>query len=89
MDGDVAHIETLFQDGKDPNDACADQLKTTCQIEVEPGKYMIEFAGEDLYGLDVPSDEELCLAVRALYANINVTPAPQRRIILRYLATSI
>jgi hypothetical protein len=34
-------------------------------------------------------DEELCLAVRALYANINVTPAPQRRIILRYLATNI
>jgi hypothetical protein len=62
IDGDVAHIETVFRDGKDPNDACADQLETACQIEVEPGQYTLEFADEDVFGLDVPSDEEICLA---------------------------
>ena len=31
-------------------------------------------------------NEELCLAARALYANIGVTPEPHRRVILRYVA---
>lgn len=60
VDGSLAHVETTFIDGKDPNDACANSLVTTCEIEVEPGNYTIEFAAEDK-SLEVPSDEVVCL----------------------------
>ena len=33
-------------------------------------------------------NEDLCLAARALYANIGVTPEPHRRVILRYMAAN-
>ncbi|HLT39104.1 MAG TPA: hypothetical protein VK034_22625 [Enhygromyxa sp.] len=59
-DGLVAHIETVFQDGKDPNDACAEPLETTCEIEVEPGSYTLEFAGEQ-YQLEVPGAGRVCI----------------------------
>ena len=45
-DGNTAHIETVFQDGKDPNAACFGPLLTTCEVEVEPGTYTLEFADE-------------------------------------------
>jgi hypothetical protein len=68
IDGSHAHVETVFQDGKDPNDACAQSLQTMCQVEVEPGTYTIEFAGDDTQMITVPSDEVVCLAGGALEA---------------------
>lgn len=60
VDGSHAHVETTFKDGKDPNHACANSLMTTCEVEVEPGSYTIEFADEDST-LEVPSAEVVCL----------------------------
>ena len=37
---------------------------------------------------DQARNEDLCLAARALYANIGVTPDPHRRVILRYIAAN-
>lgn len=59
-DGFAAHIGTVFQDGKDPNDACASALETICEIEVEPGTYTLQFAGEE-YELEVPSQNRVCI----------------------------
>jgi hypothetical protein len=58
-DGLTAHIETVFQDGKDPNSGCAGPLETTCEVDVEPGTYMLEFGGEQRMIL-VPGGERTC-----------------------------
>ena len=58
-DGLVAQVETVFQDGKDPNDACNGALETTCEVTVEAGTYTIEFAGEQR-ALIVPGGEPTC-----------------------------
>jgi hypothetical protein len=59
-DGATATVKTVFEDGKDPNDACAGPLRTTCEVVVEAGSYTIEFADEQ--GLImVPDGTPLCL----------------------------
>jgi hypothetical protein len=60
-DGMTAHIETVFQDGKDPNAACPGPLETSCEIDVEPGTYTLEFAGEQRM-IVVPDGEQTCFS---------------------------
>jgi hypothetical protein len=60
VDGQLAHIETVFQDGKDPNDGCAGPLETTCVVDVEPGTYTIEYADEQI-GFFVPGGQRFCV----------------------------
>jgi hypothetical protein len=60
VDGQLAHIETVFQDGKDPDDSCAGPLETTCAVDVEPGTYTVEYADEQ-YDLVVPGGERICI----------------------------
>lgn len=60
VDGQLAHIETVFQDGKDPNDGCAGPLETTCVVDVEPGTYTIEYADEQI-GFFVPGGQRFCI----------------------------
>lgn len=58
-DGSTAHIETVFRDGKDPNDACAPPLETTCEVAVEPGTHTLVFADEQ-HEFEVPSNSRIC-----------------------------
>jgi hypothetical protein len=60
-DGFDAHVETVFQDGKDPNDACIGPIMTTCEVLVEPGTYTIEFDGEEVV-IVVPDGDQACFA---------------------------
>jgi len=60
VDAQHAHIETIFQDGKDPDDACAGPLETTCEVDVEPGTYTLEYAGEQ-HEIVVPAGERTCI----------------------------
>jgi hypothetical protein len=62
VDGFVAHVQTVFQDGKDPDHACANSIVTSCEVAVEPGVYTIEFADEKPEQLEVPGDQQVCLA---------------------------
>ncbi|MFO7562748.1 MAG: hypothetical protein R6X02_08920 [Enhygromyxa sp.] len=59
-EGSAVQIETVFRDGKDPNDACAPALEATCELEVEAGTFSLEFAGEQ-YELEVPSQNRVCI----------------------------
>jgi hypothetical protein len=56
VDGLNAHIETVFKDGRDPNDACAGPVEATCEVVVEPGTYTLDFDGDEL-AIAVPEDE--------------------------------
>ena len=67
VDGSTAHIQTVFQDGKDPDHSCPGPLMTSCEVTVEPGSYTLEFDGEQLpivvpggeacFGPDFDTDE--------------------------------
>jgi hypothetical protein len=59
-DAAKVQIETVFQDGKDPNDGCGGPLTATCTLEVEPGTYTMAF-GDEQAELTVPSNDRLCL----------------------------
>jgi hypothetical protein len=59
VEGNTAHIETVFQEGKDPNSACADPLETTCEVDVEPGTYTLSFRDEQQM-ITVPGGEQTC-----------------------------
>lgn len=63
MDGQLVLIETVFQDGKDPNDGCAGPLQTTCEVDLEAGTYTVEYADKQ-YGYHVPGGERFCIAGR-------------------------
>src|SRR5690606_28748946 len=60
VDEQLVHIETVFQDGKDPNDGCAGPLETTCTVDLEPETYTIEYADEQ-YGYFVPGGQRFCI----------------------------
>lgn len=60
VDDQLAHIETVFQDGKDPNDACAGPLETSCSVDVEAATYTLEYAGDQI-GYFVPGGERVCI----------------------------
>jgi len=59
VDGSTAHIQTVFQDGKDPDHSCQGPLMTICEVTVEPGSYTLEFGGEQL-PIVVPGGEQAC-----------------------------
>lgn len=56
VDGSTAHIQTVLQDGKDPDHSCQGALETTCEVTVEPGDYTLEF-GDDHLPIVVPGGE--------------------------------
>lgn len=62
VDGQHAHIETVFKDGKDPNDACAPPVEGTCEVVVEPGDYTLEFDGEQQM-IAVPGGDHVCFGI--------------------------
>jgi hypothetical protein len=59
VSGLEAHIETVFKDGKDPNDLAAAPLEGSCEVAVEPGDYTLDFDGEELF-ISVPGGEHVC-----------------------------
>lgn len=59
VDGHNAHIETVFKDGRDPNDACVSGPEATCEVVVAPGDYTLDFDGEEQM-LSVPDGEHVC-----------------------------
>lgn len=75
-DGASALIETVFQDGKDPNSACNGALETTCEAEVDVGTHAVEFAGEQ-YEIEVPSDGSVCILEAATGPNNPPKPRPE------------
>ena len=60
VDGATVRVTTLFQDGRDPDDACAGPLTATCEAEVEAQGYRVEFNGQDQQVI-VPLPDEICL----------------------------
>jgi hypothetical protein len=61
VDGSTAHIQTVFQDGKDPDDSCRGPLETSCEVSVEPGSYIHAFDGDDR-SIVVPGGEPACFS---------------------------
>jgi len=59
-DGSTLHIETVFQDGRDPDDGCAPPLETSCSASAPDGEYTVEF-GSESYPLSIPSGGTVCL----------------------------
>jgi hypothetical protein len=59
VSGFDAHIDTVFKDGKDPNDALGPALHNSCEVVVEPGDYTLDFAGDERM-ITVPGDEHVC-----------------------------
>ena len=62
MSGFDAHIDTVFKDGKDPNDALGPALENSCEVAVPPGKYALTFADGNR-ALTVPGDDYVCFGV--------------------------
>jgi hypothetical protein len=62
VDGQSAHIETVYKDGKDPDDACIGPLEGSCEAVVEPGEYTLEFAGQH-QPITVPGGEHVCFGI--------------------------
>lgn len=61
LDGTLAHIDTEYRAGRDPDSFCAGPIVTTCAVEVpDPGDYTLEFAGER-ETITVPSEQTICL----------------------------
>ena len=58
-EGSEVVISTVFEDGADPNGACAGPLTDTCAVEVEAGVYTLSFGGESGM-LTVPGGEQVC-----------------------------
>lgn len=58
-------VETLFQDGRDPNGACASPLRARCETAVEPGTYQVAF-GDARASVELPLRETVCLPDGAL-----------------------
>ena len=59
--GREAVIRTTFQDGEDPNDACAEPLYADCSASVEPGSYDVLFGDHDSEQIQVPGGDEVCI----------------------------
>ena len=58
--GSTVLVETVFKDGKDPNDGCAPALTASCGAAVEPGEITVAFAGEE-WPLTVPDGGTICV----------------------------
>lgn len=56
VDGTEVRMETFFQDGKDPNSACAGPLLARCEAELDAGIYNFRFADEYREMIAVPFD---------------------------------
>ena len=57
-----AHIDTVFKDGKDPNDALGPALYNSCEVAVPPGEYTLDFADDERM-ITVPGGDYVCFGV--------------------------